>query len=95
MNVSSLLLKLSDVRVRSDPVWVQCREYWTGAGSPWGRMAHRVTPLLCSLASAFPVTDTSDRETHRPSRLPPPGSTVNGEQANTSGLSILLWSPQG
>lgn len=90
MNVSSLLLKLLDFRVQSDLVWVWCREYRLGAGHPWGRMASRVTPPLCSLASAFSVTNIYDRETHRPSRLPAPGRQSMGSRQTPVALSYFL-----
>lgn len=65
MNLSSLLWKLLDLRVQSDRVWLWWREWNPGRGQdlPWGRRVRRVTLPFCSLASAFLVTDTHDRQT--------------------------------
>lgn len=62
MNASSLLLNLSDLGVQSDHVWVWWREDWEGLDL-LGEGARWVTPPLCSLASAFLVTDTDGGHT--------------------------------
>ena len=93
MNVSSWLWKRLDFRVWSDP---GVMEVALGRGGvSLGKEGH-CSPLL--FGCSFLITDTHDRETHRPIKLPSPGHLPWG--ANTRGLtasasSLLLqgWGP--